>query len=379
MTNSRIKLKIAVIFIAEPYQCYHGAAVAIELSRTPYVDVTVFYNDPVTIYHLERIRHAYSAPQMNYVRLNRTLLTRLAQSIKVLGYLKHRLVKENSPSLMPFDAVFSVEDTVYNLFDGLKPSDRPRKIYMPHGVGDGGVGFSERTRHFDFVLPPGAKSAERMLSLGHIKPGNYATPGLVKIETADRLRSHGVTHFRNERPIVFYNSHKTRGLASWSRFIEPLLDVFSDTKEYNLIVAPHVKLFRRKSAWNRARWHRRSTDNVLIDTGSDASMDMTYTREADIYVGDISSQVYEFLLEPRPCVFINAYKRDWRDDPNFSHWHLGDVITDPAELMPAISAAYSRHHIYVEKQRQLAAHSLGDRSPGAARRASEEICRFLRR
>lgn len=29
---------------------------------------------------------------------------------------------------------------------------------------------------------------------------------------------------------------------------------------------------------------------------------MTYTPAADIYLGDVSSQSYEFLLDPRPCL-----------------------------------------------------------------------------
>ena len=41
--------------------------------------------------------------------------------------------------------------------------------------------------------------------------------------------------------------------------------------------------------------------NLRFDPGSPASTDMTYTRAADIYLGDVSSQVYEFIAEPRPC------------------------------------------------------------------------------
>jgi hypothetical protein len=76
-------------------------------------------------------------------------------------------------------------------------------------------------------------------------------------------------------------------------------------------------------------------------------------------------------------VFINAYGVDWQNDPSFAHWHLGDVITEPNQLMPAIRAAKSRHHLYVDRQKARTAASLGDLSPGASKRAAEVIMRFL--
>jgi hypothetical protein len=372
-------MRIAVVFIAEPYQCYHGAAVAFELAAMPGVEVTVYYNDPGTPLQIERIRAAYGADKPTYVRLKRGPMTRIIQSLKWFGYLKPWVLKANTSELSKYDAIFTVEDTVYRLFDELKDSERPRKIYMPHGAGDGVVGFSPRTKKFDFVLPAGSKTAERMLELGHIRPDNYSAPGLVKLETVARLKAKRGRLFKNGRPIVLYNSHKTGGLASWKRFIEPMLAEFAASNEFNLIVAPHVKLFRRRGRAFRNSWEARSTDTILIDTGSDASMDMTYTQAADIYVGDISSQVYEFLTTPRPCVFINAYGVDWRSDPSFAHWHLGDVITQPSELMAAIQSAPARHAIYRDRQQQMAATSLGDCSPGAARRAADAIMDFLSR
>ena len=53
---------------------------------------------------------------------------------------------------------------------------------------------------------------------------------------------------------------------------------------------------------------------------------MTYTEAALVYIGDASSQVYEFLRRPRPCIFLNFEQVDWRDRENYSHWHLGQVI-----------------------------------------------------
>jgi len=56
-------VRIAFVYIAEPYQCYHVAAVAHALARRPTVSVEIFYNDAETVPHLERIRRAFAAPE----------------------------------------------------------------------------------------------------------------------------------------------------------------------------------------------------------------------------------------------------------------------------------------------------------------------------
>jgi hypothetical protein len=368
-------MKIAFLFIAEAYQCYHGAAVAFAARRHPGVEVTSYYNDPDSVRHLERIRLAYGEAPLLYVRMRRNLFARAIQSLKILGFVKWAVYPGNARRWAGYDAIFTVEDTAWRLFRGWVR--RPAKIYMPHGAGDGRLGFTARAAAFDFVILPGPKSAARMLHLGYVTPQNHACVGLVKLETAQRLYEQSATLFDNTRPTVFYNAHKKKGLESWSIFIEPLLAAFGQSDEYNLIVAPHVKRFHRSRRAVRDRWEARGSPHIIIDTGSDRAVDMSYTRAADIYLGDVSSQVYEFLLTPRPCVFINAHDIDWRDDPDFAHWHLGDVITHPSQLMGAIRAAPARHALYRDRQETMAATSLGDRSPGAAGRAAAAMLGFL--
>jgi hypothetical protein len=256
-------MNIAFLFIAEPYQCYHGAAVAFETAAIPGIQVSIYYNDPESVYHLERIRKAYGVAPVKYLRMRRNILARAIQGLKILGFAKWSVYPTNEPILAKYDAIFTVEDTAYILFQDCAPDARPKKIYMPHGAGDGIVGFSARARKFDFLLLPGPKSAARMLALGHIRPDNYVSVGLVKLETADRLYQAQGPFFKTARPVVFYNSHKTRGLASWDMFIEPMLEGFSKTDAFNLIVAPHVKKFRRRSRRLRAWWEARSTEHII--------------------------------------------------------------------------------------------------------------------
>lgn len=370
-------LKIAVVYIAEAYQCYHGAGAALRLAAEPGVEVTSFYFDADTPRHLERIHRAFDAPPMPVRRLRRSVLTRLLQDLQVLGSFKHRTLRDNRSVLDRFDAIFTVENTV--AMARREGIGHPRLIYTPHGFGDRAYAFVDRIATFDFVLLAGRKTEARMLEGGLIRSGDYALTGSIKLETADRLVSSEAPLFADERPIVLYNPHFQPELNSWRRFFDPLLSGFEAQDTFNCIVAPHVKMFRKASPAARRRIEQRSTTAIRIDTGSDRSVDSSYVSAASIYVGDVSSQVYDFLATPRPCVFLNAHGVDWRADPNYIHWHLGDVVDDPADVMAAIAAAPERHALYRDRQEELADETLGDRSGSPSERAADAVLRFLRR
>ena len=370
------QMRIAFLYIAEAYQCYHGAAIAMELARHSGVTVVNYYNDPATPHHLSRITAAWGGPAIETRALRKSSLTRALQRMQRLGMFKDMVMRDNAAELNGYDAIFAVENTVASL--RRLGVTHPRLIYSPHGFGDRARGFVPRIAAFDLVLLAGPKTAARMLEAGLVREGGYALTGSVKLETADRIDRTSTLPFNAPRRTVLYNAHKEPKLTSWQRFIEPMLAGFAADRSMNLIVAPHIKMFRRRDEGLRDQWRDRSTDNVLVDPGSDRSVDMSYAAAADIYVGDVSSQVYEFLATPRPCVFLNAHRIDWQDDPSFAHWHLGDVVDDPAEFMAAIRAASARHTLYRDRQQAMAQASLGDTSPGAAARAADAVMSFLR-
>jgi hypothetical protein len=376
MTNQS-PLRIAVVYIAEAYQCYHGAAAALHLAAAPEVEVTSFYFDPDTPRHVDRIHRAFAAPPMRMQPLHRSPVTRLLQGARVLGSFKHLTLRDNRAVLDGFDAILTVENTVAMARgEGIL---RPKLIYTPHGFGDRAYAFVGRIATFDFVLLAGPKTEARMLDAGLIRAGDYALTGPIKLETAAKLALSEPQSFAEDRPIVLYNPHSQADLNSWDRFLDPMLCGFEAQRRFNLIVAPHVKMFRKRSKRARDRLEARSTAAVLIDAGSDRSVDSSYVSAAAIYVGDVSSQVYDFIADPRPCVFLDAHGIDWRSDPNYAHWHLGDVVDDPADLMAAIAAAPERHALYRQRQQDLAAATLGQREGSPSERAAEAVLAFLRR
>jgi hypothetical protein len=368
-------MEIAVVYIAEAYQCYHGAALGIELARQPGVKVTSFYAHPDTPRLLDRIHQAFDAPPPRLVPLQQSMRTRLLRGAKYLGKFKHLILRDNREMLDRFDAIVAVENTLAMARD--EGITRPRLIYTPHGFGDRAYSFVGRIADFDFVLVAGAKTEAQMLAHRLIRPGDYALTGSIKLETAARLSRSEKQRFDQQRPIILYNPHFDPWLTSWGRFIEPMLRAFGQQQAFNLIAAPHVKMFERATARVTARWRARSTDNIVVDPGSDRSMDASYLWDASVYVGDSSSQVYEFLVQPRPCLFLNAHGVDWRDNPAYAHWHLGDVVDQPDQLMAALGQAEARHPFYRARQIEAFKAAFGDQQGSPSAKGAAAIMRFV--
>jgi CDP-glycerol glycerophosphotransferase (TagB/SpsB family) len=161
---------------------------------------------------------------------------------------------------------------------------------------------------------------------------------------------------------------------------------FVENDEYQLIYAPHVMLFERSFALtiDKLRVDRPGrigerylrAPNIHIDLGSRASSNMTYTNRADIYLGDVSSQIYEFLLNPRPCVFLDAHETDWADDQNYAHWRSGPVIDDPARLGDALAEAMrDPGGRYAAAQKQLFDDTFDLTDTPSSLRAAEAVAR----
>src|SRR3546814_18761951 len=92
---------------------------------------------------------------------------------------------------------------------------------------------------------------------------------------------------------------------------------------------------------------------------------MSYTNSADIYLGDISSQVYEFIRQPKPCLFFNLDRIAWREHGGFAHWHLGQVVERLTDLPSSLRQASA-----VQPQFDMAQRNAVDRSISVTR--SEE-------
>jgi hypothetical protein len=218
-----------------------------------------------------------------------------------------------------------------------------------------------------------------MLAAGLVAPERCAVVGYPKFDLVDRLDPPLPRPFATSRPVVLYNPHFDRRLSSWPRWGLAILDAFARQDRHNLVFAPHLRLFGGRTPDQVPELAPYLGHPAIhIDLGTTAAaVDMSYTRLADIYLGDVSSQVYEFLRRPRPCLFLNAHGVDWRDDESYRHWRFGPVIDDLADLLPQLDAAPAGHAAFRAEQVAGFRHTFSAGSEDASTRAADAIAGLL--
>ncbi|CDG39406.1 MULTISPECIES: hypothetical protein [Asaia] len=370
-------MKIAFLYVAEPYQCYHVAAVSSALSQLPNVEVTEFVSFPETAQHLDRIRETNQLGG-HIVRGTLRVPARasLLRRLRRLDSEREVVMRANVAQLEAFDAVVATEYSAGLLREmGLR---RPALILIQHGAGDREVNDEHLIRQFDLSLVSGPKIAEAFLAKKLATAAQTRIIGYPKFDAVngDRIVRGSES---SARPLALYNPHYKKGLSSYRDYLAPLAEAVNRLDRYDLLVAPHVKIFHKDFGRRRRQFEKVVGGRVRLDTASSSMLDMTHTARASLYIGDVSSQVYEFLITPRPCVFLNPHGVAWRNNPHFRHWTLGDVVERPEDIYQALAQAESRHVLYRARQERVIQETFGSQPRrGASFRAAQTIRDFLR-
>ncbi|MBW8812602.1 MAG: hypothetical protein JF588_04185 [Caulobacterales bacterium] len=312
-------------------------------------------------------------------RLAKAALERVLPATKLLVYRDNLALFGGLDVLVVAEKTSLILKTRYGL-DGL------RIVHTRHGAGDRAIGFDPASAGFDHVLVSGRKIRDRLVAEAKVDPAKITIVGYPKFDLPPEPAPLP-PGFDDGRPVALYNPHPSPHLSSWYVAGRRVLDWFVDHPEWRLIFAPHVMLFQRpyvltidKLRIDRAghidERYRRAA-NIHIDLGSRASTTMAYTDRADLYLGDASSQVYEFLRRPRPCLFLNPHRLAWRDDPNFAHWTTGPVIDDVAGLGEGLEQARAEHEtVYRPVQQALFDYSFDLTAEPSSVRAARALATF---
>lgn len=308
-------------------------------------------------------------------RLANALASGLVPSTKLLIY------RDNLDLFKSLDILVVPEKTSLVLKDQFH-LDQLKIIHTRHGAGDRAIGFDKASARFDHILASGPKIRDRLVREAAVAPERISIVGYPKFDLFEPPAKG--PRPRGARPLVLYNPHVAPHLSSWYRSGRAILRWFASNPSFRLIFAPHIMLFERRLAMTvqppRIAWPgsvRQSSfdpDRVRVDTHSRSLTTMEYLNQADIYLGDGSSQIYEFLTEPRPCVFFNALGIDWQSDSSFAHWRAGRVIEEVGELGDALACAFADHQRrYQAVQEEMFRHTFELSGRSSSDRAADVI------
>ena len=370
------------------HQVAHSLPIALALARGGFQgDIVVATTNSRMAAEVRRLGAPLVGSRIEHVELQlRPGSARLARLLgAALPAAKALIYRDNLDFFRGLDALVVAEKTSL-LLRRLYGLQKPLLIHTRHGAGDRAIGFDRQSAEFDHVLCSGTKIRDRLIRDAGVPPERISVIGYSKFDIAQpSVRWMGPA---SRRPVVLYNPHPSPHLSSWYRHGRAVLDFFLDNDDYQLIFAPHVMLFERAfvatidrlriaSAGNLEQRYLK-TPNIHVDLGSHASTDMSYTMAADIYLGDASSQVYEFLYRPRPCLFLNSHRIRWQDDPNFEHWHAGPVIDNPAQLAEGLKESLATHPArYLAVQEEMVKRTFDITARPSCERAAEAVLQVL--
>ena len=347
-------MRIGFLFDHRSDQVWHAAPIAFELSqRYDDVEVVCLTANTSLTRMVDELARLYPGHNCRVEQAHVPAIRRCAETL--IGPWrspeKEGVLRGNNRFYRSLDALVA-PDVTSRKIRGYHRLPSLSLILTRHGAGDRAGSFHQGVVDFDLVLAPGAKTQRDLEVHGLLRDTACRRVGYPKFSAVDRLPP-PPRLFANDRPVILYNPHFDPALSSWPVWGEAVLDRLAQRRhDYNVIFAPHIKLFGRRARY-RAKLperHRR-LPNIHVDLASRSLVDMTYTRLADIYLGDVSSQVYEFIRWPRPCVFLNPHGVAWQDNTYFRHWHLGDVVSSLDALGSALDRAVRSPARYRDRQR----------------------------
>ena len=354
----RVMIRIGFLALAQAHQHLHWIPAALALARRPGVTVDVLASSKANLAFIRRF-DPDGLLTLVHLPFPQAGSDGLFNPPKRRGTaLLHHL------RLMRYDALVTTE-TSSSVLKRL-PWFRVPMIHLKHGAGDAEVGYNDKHGRFDLTLVNGAKDNVRLIERGLGTDATIAVVGYAKFEAvaaAGRI-------FADDKPVALYNAHARSKWSSWCGHAPAIVAAMERLPGWNFIVAPHVMLEGGPEVVGNA-------PNILIDRGSERSIDMSYTQAADVYIGDASSQAYEFIVRPRPCIFLNLDRREWQGSEMATAWSFGQVIEEVGELGPALARAAELQPQYEPIQRAALAASIDPSPVAASQRQAEAILAFV--
>jgi hypothetical protein len=345
------KQKIAFLFLDEIHHVNHFISIAVELSKNHQVSILTYPD-----------KHEYLVDKLKSLEGDAVKIERL--KTHPFRALTDALKKRKQPRkgfwfkqnqkyiLSKFDALVFTDYIHHKLLKYRGNNSSPKFIKIPHGLAGRAYCYKKDLLDYDLHLIFGSWYLEQ-LENRNLLGNKTVVIGYPKLDAVKKVTLPKL--FNNDKPIVIYNPHFTPEVSSWHKDGIKVLDFFNSQNDYNLIFAPHINLFNKVGGETETDFLEtyKNNKNIFIDTGSVACVEMTYIKLADLYLGDVSSQVSEFIITPRSCVFINTHNVSYKDNPDYPSWQAGEVINDISLLNETLAKASKNFDQYKEIQIDL--------------------------
>ncbi|WP_279151669.1 hypothetical protein [Photobacterium iliopiscarium] len=210
-----------------------------------------------------------------------------------------------------------------------KINNKIKVVWGMHGPVASSHTRSMCTSNVDLICSPGKTTSECFVNV------NVKEIGSVKLNNLLSKKRSRLELFSVNRKTVLFNPHfnEKLGASSWVDHGIEILDFFSNNKDYNLIFAPHPRLCDYIDLSVVKQYIK--FNNIIIDINSEKLTNLFYEPYVDIYLGDISSQAFEYaFLKKRKFIF---FKSKFNTSETNKLQSMGVTVTDFTEFKRQIN------------------------------------------
>jgi len=239
-------------------------------------------------------------------------------------------------------------------------------VYSCHGPENRGYTHAH-IKDYDLVILPGAGELKRIENrIGKIN--NYAITGYSKFDYLQYHKIGNLDLFKQEKPVILYNPHFDIMQSSFFDKGIELLDRLSKTGKYNIIFMPHPDLVRRyPELINKTE----TIADVVVLRHQKINLD--FMAVSSIYITDVSSAVFEWLVFDKPVIFFNSKKIDWKVKGIYPAWECGVVAEDIQNMLDAVEGQLNNPLEFQEKRRELFNETFLNRDKNVSRLIAQTI------
>jgi hypothetical protein len=255
--------------------------------------------------------------------------------------------------------------------------DSPRVVHCPHGFSEKRQGYARGIAEQDVALLYGPHALDQLKELGVTSPscrlvltGNLRHAYYLAHRAFFRrqLKALGMRAGRPRRTILYAPTwNDAVGSSSFVSALAPLAQQLPDDCRLVVKMHPHQEYEADEMHRLLASCHGRGNVHVIRNS----PLTFPLLDMADIYVGDMSSLAYDFLIFDRPMFFLNQTAGTVADARDSRLFRCGTRV-DPgqyADIYPIIEGALAGDAVFSAARAELYRYTHADGASAGGLRA----------
>ena len=360
-----------VLFLYRPgiHHLFHSLYIAIEFSKIQDEYEVAILNTGLDLHKTIKLEISKHNAKINYI--NRSLL------FSVLNKTYKNVIRFNKDIIRESDVILTASWGIPRFLQQYNLRDRV-VIFTRHGANIGDNEYDKGLPEYDCVFITSEKMYDQLKELSIlINLKSYLRIEYCKFDYLFNNPGLEKNLFDNDLPVILYNPHFQKHRSSLYNAGEKIIDAIVKSNKYNVILSPHP-LVNKWHFLDRIKLKFPKSDKLIKDWSSIHQVNFDYMRKADVYLGDTSSSIYEWLYFNKPMILYDSHDVDWKNVPFYEFWNWGYVVDNPEDLMARLDRIMKGSDPFKKVRQEAKNYAFGEVDGKASYRAAMKLYKYLK-